>query len=146
MKKIRNVPGQVVQDPSIIHNLEYNNAAGSKKVSEVGRHLIPLKYINAGVLTYTTDASTARALDNSGACLAIYNSSGSVETVTLGESSAVVSLAAGVTDAAGHVGIPCVSENWTYVACGNSNWVITSSNNLLVFVIDDDSSIQTEVK
>lgn len=146
MKKIRNIPGQSVQDPSIIHNLEYNQAAGSKKVSEVGRHLIPLKYINAGLLAYTTDASTARVLDNSGVCLAIFNNDIALQTVTLGESDAVVSLAAGVTDSNGHVGIPCVSKTWTYIACGDSNWVITSSSNLLVFVIDDNSSIQTEIK
>lgn len=146
MKKIRNVPGQSVQDPSIIHNLEYNDAAGSKKVSEVGRHLVPLKYINAGLLAYTTDASTARPLDKEGACLAVYNSSGVLQTVTLGEASSVASLAAGVTDAGGHVGIPCIPNNWTYIACGNSNWVITSSNLLLVFVIDDNSYIQTEIK
>ena len=146
MKSIRNVPGQEIQDPSMIENLEYNNAAGSKKVSEVGRHLLPLKFINAGALAYTTNATTAKVLDAPGACLAVYNNSGSVASITLDESSAIVSLAVGVTDANGHVGIPCLPNAWTYIACGNSNWVIASSANLLVYLIDDNSSMHVEFK
>lgn len=144
MKFPRTIPGGATLDPSTIDNLEYNNPAGSKKVSEVGRHLIPLKYISGGNVAYTTDASTARALDRAGACLAVYNNSGSVASVTLGEDGSIASLAAGVTDANGHVGIPCAPNAWTYIACGHSNWVITSSASLMVFLINDLSSIKAQ--
>lgn len=145
MKNIRNIPGNSLQDPSTISNLEYSDAAGSKKVSEVGRHLVPLKFVSVGVVTYTTDASTKRVLDNAGACLAVYNNSAGVQSVTLGEDSTIASLAVGVTDATGHVGIPCAPNSWTYIACGQSNWVITSSAVLLVYVIDDNTSIKQSV-
>jgi hypothetical protein len=143
-KNQRNLPGDKVQDPSIIDNLEYNNPAGSKKVSEVGRHLLPLKYISGGVLSYTTSATTARVLDNLGLCLAVYNNSGTVQSITLNESSAIVSLAPGATDATGHVGIPCAPNAWTYIACGYSNWVIASSSSLLVYLINDNTTIKPE--
>lgn len=143
-KKVRSINSGRIVDPSTLENLKYNNPAGSQKVSEVGRHLIPLKYISGGVLTYTTDASTARVLDNAGTCLAIYNNSGTIQSVTLNEASTIVSLAPGVTDAAGHVGIPCMPNSWTYIACGYSNWVITSNASLLVFLIDDETYITVE--
>lgn len=144
MKKMRNVPGDKIQDPSAIHNLEYNNAAGSKKVSEVGRHLLPIPYVSVGVVVYTTDASTKRILPSLGRCLAVYNNAGAVGSVTLGETSAIVSLAAGVTDASGHVGIPCTPNAWTYIACNEQQWVITSAATLMVFIIDDDSDVKQE--
>lgn len=142
-KNIRN-KGDSTLDPASIHNLEYNNASGSQKVSEVGRRLLPLKIISGGVLAYTTDASTARVLDSPGKNLAIYNNSGAVGSVTLNESNAIASLAPGATDATGHVGIPCPPNAWTYVACDNSNWVITSAATLLVYLIDDETSIKQE--
>jgi hypothetical protein len=42
-KNIRQTQGQNVYDPSNIDALEFSPAAGSKKVSEVGRSLLPLK-------------------------------------------------------------------------------------------------------
>lgn len=143
-KNMRNVPGDKIQDPSIIENLQYNDPAGSKKVSEVGRHLLPLTYISGGVTAYTTDATTIKALSSKGACLAVYNNANAVGSITLGEASTQASLAAGVTDATGHVGIPCPPNAWTYIACGNQNWVIASAATLLVFLIEDNSSIKQE--
>lgn len=143
-KNARNLPGNVVQDPGAIANLEYNNASGSKKVSEVGRRLLAIPTVTANVLTYTTDASTARVLPSAGRNLAIYNNSAAIHAVTLGEDNTVVALAAGVTDTAGHVGIPCTPNSWTYVACGPKNWVKTDSATLLVFLIDDLTKIAQE--
>lgn len=144
-KNIRNLQGQNVQDPSAIANLEYNDAAGSKKVSEVGRHLLPLKFISGGAVAYTTDASTARRLDSPGRCLAVYNNAGALGSITLGNvTAAPVVLAAGVTDANGNVGIPCQPNAWTYIACDDNYWVIASAATLLVFVIDDKTAIKQE--
>ena len=262
-KNFRNVPGYKVQDPSIIQNLEYSEAAGSKKVSEVGRHLIPIPYKGISDIEYTTDiassvgsqtiqpvadssgslnntyfllesqtgnkyamwfnvsgggsapsvpgytaeevdiatndlaatvgaalrnainalnggldftasgSSTVTVVNNtagtftpasdnntgfafavvapgsggplplpsSGLCLAVYNSDTTTHSLTLGEDSTTVPLAAGQTDANGHVGIPC-APGWTYIACNESNWVITDDDTLMVFIIDDNSSIK----
>lgn len=146
-QNIRQVQGGNVNqyDPSAIAGLEFNPPAGSQKVSEVGRSLLPLKYINAGTLTYTTDASTARILDGPGACLAVYNNSGSLGSITLGSgNSAPTVLAAGATNTNGGVGIPCAPNAWTYIACSNNNWVISSASTLLVFLIEDNTAIKVE--
>ena len=140
--KIRNIPGQSIVDPSTLENLQYNNSAGSKKTSEVGRHLLP---INTDGATYSTNMSgTPQVLPSQGRNLAVYNNSGSLGSVTLGEDATLVSLAPGATDANGHVGIPCKPNDWTYIACAGSQWVISSAATLLVFLIDDDSSIKQE--
>lgn len=144
-KTIRNNNGQNQLDPSAIDLLQYNNQAGSKKVSEVGRSLLPLKFINAGAVAYTTDASTARVLDSPGRNLAVYNNAGTIGSVTLGTSSPT-SLAAGVTNVGGQVGIPCMPNSWTYIACDMNNWVISSASTLMVFLISDDTIIAQEAK
>jgi hypothetical protein len=144
-KNIRQTQGQNVYDPSTIDALQFNPAAGSKKVSEVGRALLPLKYVNSGTVTYTTDASTARRLDFAGQCLAVYNNANAVGSITLGSgNSAPTSLGVGATDANGNVGIPCAPNAWTYIACNNKNWVISSAATLLVFLIDDETNIKQE--
>jgi hypothetical protein len=146
-KNIRQSNGNNVQDPSSISALEFSKSAGSKKVSEVGRHLLPIPYINLGSIAYTTDASTAKKLPNAGTCLAVYNNSASLGSITLGSlpTTAPTVLAAGVTDASGNVGIPCAPNAWTYIACDVSTWVIASASTLLTFIIDDETSIKAEV-
>jgi len=141
-KNIRTTPGYGIQDPSIISNLEYNPMAGSMKVSEVGRRLIPILLADG---TYTTNASTQRTLPVLGVNLAIYNNSGSLATITLGKTNAVASLAAGVTDASGNVGVPLAPNSWTYLACGMNQYVISSASTVLVFLIEDLSYINQEV-
>jgi hypothetical protein len=145
-QNIRSVQGGNPYDPSGIASMEFNPAAGSQKVSEVGRSLLPLKYIAGGTtLTYTTDASTARILDNPGTCLAVYNNSGSIGSITLGSgNSAPTVLAPGVTNVNGGVGIPCAPNSWTYIACSANNWVIASAATLLVFVVEDNTAIKVE--
>ena len=140
MKK-RNVIGNKVNDPSAIAALTYNEKAGAQKNTEVGRKLLPLK---ADASTFTTDASTARALPAPGKNLAIYNNSDAVAAVTFGENDSITALSSGVTDSEGHVGIPCTPNEWTYVAAGESTHVIAESADLLVFLIDDDTHIQQQ--
>lgn len=146
-KNIRQINGNNTQDPSSINALEFSKSAGSKKVSEVGRHLIPIPYISAGSLAYTTDASTARRLPNAGICLAVYNNANAIGSITLGSSATVAPtvLASGATDSSGNVGIPCAPNAWTYIACDVNTWVIASAATLLTFIIDDDTSIKAEV-
>lgn len=145
-KIIRNVPGYQVQDPSAIAAMEFSKAAGSKKVSEVGRHLLAIPYITGGSVAYTTNTTAATALPSPGLCLAVYNNANAVGSITLGTDNTVSSLAPGVTDSTGKVGIPCAPNTWTYIACDSKNWVISSASTLLVFIIDDETSVKTEVK
>lgn len=140
-KNIRNLNGYSVQDPAIIDNLTYNPQAGANKVAEVGRRLIPIPQ-SAG--TFTTNVSTLTTLPMLGLNLAIYNN-GSLASITLGRASTVASLAPGVTDANGNVGVPLMPNSWTYLACGTSQFVISSASTVLVFIIDDTSYIQQEV-
>jgi hypothetical protein len=141
---IRNNPA-VTYDPANIENLIFNPAAGAKKSTEVGRHLLPIPIISAGAVAYTTVVNAAAvALPGKGKNLAVYNSSNAVGSVTLGEDNTITSLAAGATDANGHVGIPCPPNAWTYIACSTQNWVISSAATLLVFLIDDQTTVKSE--
>ncbi len=137
----RNFPGDSTLDQASIDNLEYSNAAGAKKVSEVGRKLLPL---NDGASGFTTNATTIKILPRAGANLAVYNNAATVAAVTLGETATQASLAAGAADATGHVGIACTPNAWTYIACSQSQYVIASASTLLVYLIDDNTSIRVQ--
>jgi len=139
--KKRNIQGFDTQDTGAIANNTYNNAAGANKTAEVGRHLLPLPVPGVGN-GYTTNPSSAYPLPNAGRNLAVYNNSGTVAAITFGTDGTVTALAAGATDSSGRVGLPCMPNSWSYFAGGYSNWVISSSSSLLVYLINDNSSIQ----
>lgn len=144
--KKRNQPGNQTQDTAAIANLEYNQAAGAQKVTEVGRHLLPLPVPGVGT-GYTTDVSgAAYALPGAGKNLAVYNNSGTVEAITFGMDSTVTALAAGATDSSGDVGLPCMPNSWSYFASGYNSWVISESSDLIVFLINDNTSIQVQAQ
>lgn len=134
-----------VQDPSAIANHTYNQAAGAQKNMEVGRHLRPL---NIDATTFTTDATTLRILPSKGKNLAVYNNAGAVGSVTLGSATYVpTSQAPGAIQASTegqNVGIACKPNDWTYIACGEQDRVISSAATLLVYLIDDDTYITQE--
>src|SRR5271156_1204945 len=103
----RNFPGNTTQDQGSISNLTYSNPSGAEKTTEVGRHLLPLSKPGVGN-GYSTDVSAAAyALPSAGRNLAVYNSAGTVGSITFGSASTVASLASGVTDSSGNVGLPC---------------------------------------
>lgn len=142
----RNLPGGTVYDSHTIHTMEFNPAAGGQKVLEVGRCLIPLGNGNA---SYTTDATTARILPNFGRNIAVYNNANTVGAVTVSADSGVTALTPGQVNTTagagfGDVGVPCKPNDWTYIACGEKNYVIASANTLLVFLIEDPTSIKQE--
>lgn len=144
MKNNRNVPGNNVQDPSTIANLTYNEAAGAQKNTDVGRYLVPMVFVSVGVITYTTDATTARALSKKGANLAVYNNSATLGSITFGDDASVASLAAGAVDANGNVGVACKPNDWTFLSAGDRSWLKSSAATLLVYVIYDETSIKQE--
>ena len=137
--KKRNLPSFNVQDPGAIDVLVYSDQAGANKVSEVGRCLLPL---GNGAGGFTTDATTARILPSAGRNLAIFNNSAVIYSVTVSNSSATAALAVGATDASGNVGVACMPNAYTYVACNQNNWVKTNNALLIVYLIDDSTSIQ----
>lgn len=141
----RNFPGNETRDPSSIANLIYNEKSGSQKNTEVGRKLIALP---DGASGYTTNATTSKKLPKRGANLAIYNNAGAVGSITVGTNSPVlVSQAVGVVQASTEgqsVGIACPPAQWTFIACGELDWVIASAATLLVYLIDDATFIRQE--
>lgn len=137
--KNRTIPGNKVRDHSSIEAIAYNEASGAKKVAEVGRHLLPLPTPGTGT-GYTTNVTTVTSLPL-GVNLAVYNNAVAVGSITLGSASTVASLAPGVTDTAGNVGIACAPNAWTYIATADQHWVIASAATLLTYMIDDPSTI-----
>lgn len=135
--------GANAQDEAAIANFEYSQSSGAKKVADVGRHLLPLPVPGVGT-GWTTNPATAYPLPGAGKNLAVYNNSGTVATITFGTDNTVTALAAGTTDASGRVGLPCMPNAWNYFASGYSNWVISSSASLLVYLINDQTSIQVQ--
>jgi hypothetical protein len=138
----RNTQGYTVQDPNAISLLQYNNPSGARKSVQMGQHLLPLPVPGVGT-GYTTNVSSGPyALPGMGKSLAIYNSSGTAGSITFGSDNTVTALAAGATDSSGRVGLPCPANAWIQFSAGYSNWVISSSSSLLVFLINDETSIQ----
>ena len=146
----RTIPGPATQDPSTIAAHTYNEPAGAQKNTEVGRHLKPL---NINATSWTTDATTVRTLPSKGKNLAVYNNAGAVGSITLGFSAnsgtelTPVSQAPGAVQAATagqNIGIACPPNDWTYIACAEQDQVVASAATLLVYLIDDPTSIKTE--
>ena len=138
-KKIRQLSGRATEDAQSIANINYNEASGGTKNLSVGPFLKPLRVGN----TYTTDATTAKSV-RKGTSLAIWNDSGAVGSITLGDSNAVTSLGHGVTDANGNVGIPMKPQDWTYINTYEKQWVIASAATLKVFIIEDETYISSQ--
>lgn len=146
-KTQRVFPGNKTQDPSSISNFIYNEASGAEKNIEVGQKLLPL---GDGAGDFTTNATTAKKLPKKGANIAIYNNAGAVGAVTFGTNTpTLVAQAPGAVQTGTNgqsVGIPCPPNSWTLTAAGELDWVVASAATLLVFVIDDETSIKTEIK
>ena len=122
-------------DPSSVDSNSYNDAAGARKVSDVGHHLKPIDLGSS----FTTDASTRRKVGK-GKSIAIYNAGAAVGSITLGDST-ITSLAVGVTNANGNVGIPVNINSWVYLNTYKYDHIIADSADLKVFIIEDDTFI-----
>lgn len=144
-KNQRVFPGQATQDPSAIAVATYNEQAGAQKNTEVGRKLLALP---DGASGYTTNATAAKKLPKKGANLAVYNNAGAVGSITLGTNTPALTSQAPGGVLAGtdgqSVGIACPPNDWTYIAAGELDWVIASAATLLVYLIDDNTSIKQE--
>jgi hypothetical protein len=112
----------------------YNDPAGAIKVVPAGPFLRPLDSS-----TLTCDASTKTKMSLRGVMLAIYNNDTSVHSITIGDST-ITALGAGVIGGT-FVGIPCVPNQYTYVNTYIYDYIITDSNKLLVFIVEDDTKM-----
>lgn len=140
----RTVATGKVRDPHSIVANEYNEASGGQKVVSVGPHLLPLATTaTAGALNYTTNATAATNV-GMGIALAVYNNSGTVGTITMGDDDTVTVQTPGATTPLGQVGIPCMPNAWTYLSLGSQSWIIASAATLLVFKIDDPTRLRIE--
>ena len=124
-------------DPGAVDSNTYNDAAGSRKISDVGHHLEPIK-INP--TSFTCDISTKRLIGK-GVVLALYNNDTVVHSVTLGDST-VTSLVAGVANASGQAGIALAPGQYTYVNTYIYDYAISDSANVLAFVVTDDTFME----
>ena len=140
----RVVDNRFLQDPNQIDAVEYNPASGGEKSLIVGPRLLPIPIVTAGVAAYSTNVTAATAMPYLGALLAIYNNSGTVGTVTVGQSAAVTSQAIGTSDANGNVGVACAPNAYTYLSMGNNQWIIGSAATLFVYIIEDPTRIAQE--
>jgi hypothetical protein len=130
---------QFTEDPSSIEAIIYNRQTGARKSMVAGHHHIPIPTSSG----FVTDASNAPvALPTKGTLLVVYNKSGTVQALTLGDSSAMAALAAGNTDSNGNLGIPCAPNAFTYINTFDRQWIKTDSNNLIVMIGQDDTEIR----
>jgi hypothetical protein len=141
MAKInRVIDNRFLQDPNQIEAVQNNPPSGAKKTLAVGPRLLPIQIAGG----YTTNASgTAVALPFIGANLAIYNNAGAVGSIVIGGST-ITTLAPGVTDASGNVGVACPPNAWTYLSTSFNQYVITSAATLLVYIIEDPTRLAIE--
>lgn len=116
-----------------VQSIEYNPASGGQKSLIVGPRLLPIRIAGG----YTTNVTTATAIPYRGANLAIYNSSGTAGSVTVGQDATVTSQAIGVSDANGNVGVAIAPNAYTYLSMGNNQWIIGSAATLFVYVVED---------
>lgn len=140
MRSKRQIHSDAVVDSQFIESIGYNISSGGFKNTPIGPKLKPL---SADGSTYTTNATTSIPLGLPGQNLAVYNNAGAVGSVTVSPLS-VASLAPGVTDSVGNVGVACPPNAWTYISLGDARWVIASAATLLVYLIEDDSYLTVQ--
>ncbi len=140
----RSIDIAALADPLSIDSTNYNFQSGGKKNLPVGPHLLPIPIVTAGSPTWTTDVSTVTGLPILGLNLAIYNKSGTAGSITIGNTPSLTSQAIGAFDSSGNVGCACPPNAWTYLSMGANQWVISSTSNLVVYLIEDSSFITRE--
>lgn len=118
-------------------DLKFNHASGADKVVSAGHHLKP---IVASSSSFTTNATTKLCIGK-GVTLAIFNNSGTVVSVTLGDSSVVSQSAGAVQAGTDFVGIPLKPYEFTYLNTFDKDYVVTSSASALVYIVEDDTNI-----
>ena len=132
-KNQRVVDNQWLNSGTDTASLVYNPAAGANKVLSIGPRLIP---IPKGA-TWTTNATTATSLPYPGCTVYVYNNAATAGTVNVGTSNAITSLAIGVVDANGNVGIACAPNAYTPISMGLNQWIIASAATLFVYLVED---------
>ena len=126
-------------DPSSVVSIAYNEPAGAIKTAEVGLRLKPF-LVDAETGEYTTDFSTIRRVGK-GVSLAIFNTSTNALAITVTDLEGQAALAPGATNTEGDVGIPCTPQAWTHIATFDKTLAIAESDDLLVFIVKDNTRV-----
>lgn len=117
-------------------SIKYNPFSGADKIVSVGPHLLPIPTSSG----YTTNVTTATALPVLGASIAVYNNSSTAYAITIGDVG-ITAQAIGAVDANGNAGVACTPNAWTYLSMGNHLWVAANNAALIVYMIEDATSI-----
>jgi hypothetical protein len=125
-------------DSGVVDSNSYSDSAGAQKVVKVGPFLRP---IDSAPTSLTTDASTLTRLSQKGMTLAIYNNDTAVHSITVSDGTVASGLAAGVVSGI-FVGVPCPPAQYTYINTYQYDYIMTDSNKLLVFIVEDDTNIR----
>jgi hypothetical protein len=122
--------------PDFSEALTLNTPTGANKTLQIGPKLLP--FGNTG--SFTTDVTTSTKIER-GSLIAVYNNNSTVGSIVLSPTS-VASLAAGVTDVNGNVGLPIPPNSWAYfTAWGDDEWIIASANTLKAYIVLDYSTV-----
>lgn len=134
-------PKERTFDPNHIETTIYNNTSGGQKNLSTGPLLEPIKIDDS---TYTCDATIVKQIPE-GTVFWIYNNSVSVRTVRFGSVNTITSSGVpGTCYADGTVDIACVPGEYTQLTSSSYNWIIASSADLKVYIMQDDSYIPKE--
>ena len=121
-------------DPSSVDSNTYNDAAGARKISDVGHYLAP---VQTGATSFTTDLTTA-ALVGEGIILALYNSDTVVHSITLDTVAPASALSAGTVSGA-LVGIALPPGQYTYINTYTNQYARTDDSTVFAYRVVDDS-------
>jgi hypothetical protein len=113
----------------------YNDPAGAHKVIPGGIVLKPYLYDPASAAV--TDFSGTRRQVPKGSTWAIYNNDTAVHAVTVGDVT-VSAQGAGVVSGL-FVGVACPPGQYIYINTYLYDFIITDSNKLIVYAVEDDS-------
>jgi hypothetical protein len=125
-------------DAQMINTVLYNDKSGAQKNMSVGQTLIAIKLSET---SYTTNCTSASRQLVKGSQLAIYNNNNAVGAIKFSTTSTITVGTPGVADANGDVAIICKPNDWTYICSGDKTWVRASDATLLVYLLDDDTTL-----
>jgi hypothetical protein len=131
-------------DEGHIQQAIFNSHSGAQKNLDVGPWHIGITYVNAGVVSYTTDATTARVVGR-GVQLAVFNNTAGVLPIRVSREATPVLGAVGAVGEDFSV-VPCKPYDWTHISTGQFDKVLTGSANLLVYVVADDTLIEKKTR
>lgn len=129
----RRVNQQNILNPNDITAISFNERSGSLKTLSVGPEFA--KSGSGGITPI--DASASNILLPKGTIIALYNNSSSLAWINMNVAPNTLA-APGPSN-----GIPLQPNNWTYLSLGENDQIRTSSPNVLIYIVADETFVQT---